>query len=100
MFKRFVFVVLSLCTVANAQFTNGKCGKATIKVGSILGEVQCSKNDNAGPKHFQLAGDIQKLIVYSDDDEHMDNAGGPDPRTEVSLKAKPFTDKDQVEFEG
>ena len=64
-----------------------------------MGRVQCSKNDQAGPKHFKLEGGIHKLIVYSDDDEHMEDAGGADPRTEVTLKAKPIKNSDIVTFE-
>ncbi len=55
MFKVLALVVLMTLNLgANAGFTNGKCGKATISFSGISGRVQCNKNHMASDKfnHF------------------------------------------------
>jgi hypothetical protein len=100
MFKKFTLALAALCVVASATFTNGPCGSATIDVGKIEGRVQCNYKHQAS-QHFSLAGGVQKLIVYSDDFPHSEKTvNGKDPRTEVTLKARPHGNNDVAEFEG
>ncbi len=92
-------VVGMLFSIASSQFTDAMCGAAIIKADGLTGRIQCNYKLKAS-KRFHFDGVIQKITAFTDDLPHMPNAGGPDPRTEVTLGDDyGYTNKDTATFE-
>ncbi len=93
-------VVGMLFNIANSQFTDAMCGDAIIKANGLTGRVQCNYKLKAS-KRFSFDGNVQKLTAFTDDDAHSPNAGGKDPRTEVTFRdSYGYTKSDTATFEG
>jgi hypothetical protein len=80
-----IAIFSSMLALSMGQFTNGKCGKASIVFSGLSARVQCNYNHTAYPEHFAYEDGIIKLTAYTDDLAHSINAGGVDPRTELTF---------------
>ncbi len=88
-----------LLNLSNCQFTDAMCGDAIIKANGLTGRVQCNYKLKAS-KRFSFDGTVQKLTAFTDDLAHSKNAGGKDPRTEVTFRdSYGYTKADTASFE-
>ena len=84
--------IASLAVISSVGFTSAflydnKCGKAAFEFDGIFGRVQCNYNEMAS-KRYSYSYGVHKLWAYTDDLPHSKNAGGKNPRTEITLKDK------------
>ena len=95
-----IVTLSSVLAFSMGQFINGKCGKASISFSGLSARVQCNYNHTAYPEHFSYENEVLKLTAYTDDLPHSINAGGLDPRTEMTFSdSYGFNQSDTAEFE-
>jgi hypothetical protein len=101
MFKSFAFLAVAATVQTAFVFTDGDCGSAVAKFGTLQGRVQCNYKHQAS-KHYSLsAAGVHTMTAFENDWPHSADANGKNPRTEITLRDDfSYTKKDRAEFSG